>query len=102
MNMENIVLDEIYESDAGSTTYYFISPKELLTYLLPYKDYKEAVSMEISIDFPTKHIEPKYASVCISPTRDIDGVMDDYDWTDVDLAYEEIDKLIEIARMGFK
>ena len=65
------------------------------------KDYPNAVSMEISIEFPTEHLESNYASVCVSPTRhivekDVD-LYEDYDWNDIDLPCDEVDELISLA-----
>lgn len=85
-----IKFEERYDSEVyGTTTLYFIAPKELLN-----DDYPEAVSAEIMIECPTEHIEPAYAAVGISPT-DEDG--SDYDWCDYDLPYEMIGELIDLA-----
>ena len=81
---------EVYET----TTLYFIAPKEMLRTTMV-KDYPEAVSMEISIEFPMNHIEASYADVCVSPTNK-EG--EDYDWYDIDLPYDEIEALIELAK----
>ena len=63
------------------------------------KEYPEAVSMEISIEFPMGHIEPRYADVCISPTRydEETDSYEDYDWYDIDLPYDEIEELIRLS-----
>ena len=53
--------------------------------------------MEISIEFPTEHIEARYADVCVSPTREIDGMSEDYDWYVVYIPYDEIEELIKLA-----
>lgn len=91
---ERIVFDERYDSDAyGTTTLYFVAPKEILKTMIG-KDYPEAVSMEISVEFPTDHIEAGKAYVCASPTNE-NG--EDYDWWDVDMPYDEIEALIELA-----
>ena len=56
---KRIKFDERYDSEAyGTTTLYFVAPKELLKKYIPVNDYPDAVSMEISIEFPTEHIEP--------------------------------------------
>ena len=57
----------------------------------------EAISMEISIEFPTEHIEANYADVCVSPTREDENGTEDYDWYDVDIPYDEIEELIKLA-----
>ena len=53
--------------------------------------------MEISIEFPTEHIESNYADVCVSPTREDENGTEDYDWYDVDIPYDEIEELIKLA-----
>lgn len=84
IKFEEKVISEEYET----TTLYFIAPKEILN-----GKYPEAERGEISIEFPTNNPEASYASVMFSPTKD--GV--DYDWFDVDLSYDEIEKLINLA-----
>lgn len=37
------------------------------------------------------------ASVEISPYEEVDGTVTDYDWIDIDLPYDEIDALIDMA-----
>ena len=95
---KRIIFDERYNSEEnGTTTLYFIAPKEMLKTFIPTNDYPEAVSMEISIEFPTEHIEANYASVCVSPTRETEYGTEDYDWYDADLSYDDIDSLISLA-----
>lgn len=92
---KRIEFDERYDDeDYRTTTLYFIAPKEMLN-----GKYPEAESMEISIEFPTDHIEPAYASVEFSPTMYIkeEESYVDYDWYDVDLPCEEIEELINLA-----
>lgn len=91
-----ITFEERYDSaEHGTTTLYFIAPKELLD-----GKYPEAESMEISVEFPTNQPEAKYATVEFSPTKwDEDGeCYTDYDWFEVDVPYEEIEALIDLAR----
>lgn len=96
---KRIEFEERFDSDVyNTTTLYFIAPKEMLKTMM-IKDYPEAVSMEISIEFPTGCIEVKYADVCVSPTND-DG--EDYDWYDIDLPYDEIEELIRLAEESGK
>ena len=79
-------LEEKYVNEEyGNTTLYFIGPKEMII-----KDYPEAESTEISIEFPTSIPHSEYATVMISPTKD--GL--DYDWSDKYFIPEEIDNLI--------
>ncbi len=90
-----IKLEDKYVGDEyGTTTLYFIAPKEMLN-----EKYPEATSMEISVEFPTAHPEASYASVMFSPTKydeEEDGYTD-YDWYDVDMPYEDIEALIALA-----
>lgn len=96
-----IKYDEEYVSgEYGTTTFYFTAPKELLKDYIPKGDFPEAVSMEISVEVATEHMEGKYASVCVSPTRVIEGGMEDYDWHDVELPYDVIEKLIALGENG--
>lgn len=99
-----IKFDERYDSeDYHTTTLYFTAPKEMLKRFIPVNDYPEAVSMEISIEFPEEHIEANHADVCVSPTRlVVDGATEDYDWYDVDIPYDEIDELILLAEKAEK
>lgn len=95
---KRIKFDERYDDeDYKTTTLYFIAPKEMLKTFIPTNDYPEAIAMEISIEFPTNHIEANYGDACVSPTREVDDGTEDYDWYDVDLPYDEIEELIKIA-----
>ena len=85
-----ITFDERHVSDVyGTTTLYFIAPKELLN-----NKYPEAESTEISIEFPTNNQDPEYASVMFSPTKD----GEDYDWYDVNLPHEDIEQLMALSK----
>ena len=98
---ERIKFDERYDSeDYGTTTLYFIAPKEMLKEFIPAKSYPDAISMEISIEFPTEHIEADYANVCVSPTREDENGTEDYDWHDVNIPYDEIEGLIKLAKIS--
>lgn len=95
---KRIKFDEKYDDeDYRTTTLYFIAPKEMLKTFIPTNDYPEAIAMEISIEFPANHIEANYGDVCVSPTREVDGGTEEYDWYDIDLPYDEIEELIKIA-----
>lgn len=98
MNMTEIRFEEKYvDEENETTTLYFIAPKEMLKDYIPKKDFPEAVSMEISIEFPTEHIDANYGYVCVSPTREIEGGSEDYDWHDVQISLSEILQLIALA-----
>ncbi len=95
---KRIIFDERYDSEEyETTTLYFIAPKEMLKTFIPTTNYPEAISMEISIEFPREHIEALYADVCVSPTRKVEGGTEDYDWCDIDLPYNDIEELIKLA-----
>ena len=95
---KRIKFDERYDSEEyGTATLYFVAPKEMLKKFIPTNDYPEAISMEISIEFPTEHIEANYADICVSPTREYENGTEDYDWYDVDIPYDEIEELIKLA-----
>ena len=99
LGMSEIVFDEAYVSDEhDTTTYYFTAPKSMLDRIFKPGKYPEAIAMEISIEVPTDRQEPCEAEVSISPTmEDGDGGTTDYDWTDVDLPYEEIEFLLNLG-----
>lgn len=92
---KRIEFDEAWNKEDNETVLFFIAPKEML-----YGDYPEAVSAEISIEFPTDLAEAEYATVEISPTRYVeeDDGYEDYDWCELILPDEEINALIEMAR----
>jgi len=94
---KRIKFDDCYQSD-GITSLYFVAPKEMLKTFIPNNDYPEAVSMEISLEFPMQeNLESKYASICVSPTRQYEDTTEEYDWYDVDLPYDEVEELIALA-----
>lgn len=95
--LEYVRFDERYDSEeCETTTLYFAAAREILNGFFN-ESFPEAVSAEISIEFPTDHIEANYASVCMSPTRCNNEMFEDYDWRDVDLPYGDIEKLIDLA-----
>lgn len=72
LEFEERVDSEVY----GTTTLYFIGPKELLG-----DEYPEAESAEIRVEFDTNNLLDSdfYPTTMISPTKD--GL--DYDWNDL-------------------
>lgn len=94
---KRIEFDEGWNRPDGDTILFFTAPKEML-----WGNYPEAVSMEISLEFPTDSAEPEYVDVSISPTRYIkeDDYYEDYDWRDISMSWVEIRELIELARAG--
>ena len=90
MLLDGIKFDERYDSEEyETTTLYFIAPKEMLK-----EGYQDAVSMEISVEFPVGHPESSEVTVMFSPTNDMG---EDYDWYDADMCYNDIEDLITIA-----
>ena len=53
--------------------------------------------MTISIECPMNCFDACKASVEISPYQEVDGSVTDHDWIDIDLSYDEIDALIDMA-----
>ena len=92
-----IKFGERYDSGAyKTTTFYFEADTSLLKELVGNK-YPEADGMTISIECPINCFDACKASVEISPYEEIGGTATDYDWTAIDLPYEEIDALIDMA-----
>ena len=93
---KRIWLEDRYDNEeCGTTTLYFVAPKEMLN-----GKYPEAESMEISVECPTEHICAEYATVMCSPTRydEETECYTDYDWYDVDMPYDEVEELIALAK----
>lgn len=96
--------DELFNSEYGTTTAYFMAPKEWIKLLDPNnKYYDESVWMEISVEFPSDHPEANLATICWSPTinegNEDDMYFSDVDWNDWCLAYEDIEKLMELIKV---
>ena len=92
---KRIEFDEAWNKEDNETVLYFTAPKEML-----WSDYPEAVSMEISVEFPTDHAEATYATIECSPTRYVeeDDGYEDYDWCELNLSDEDVNELIALAR----
>lgn len=80
--------ESFVDKEYDTTTYYFKAPKELLE-----KRSSEVECLEISVEFPTEQAEARYASVQLSATDSKMG----RDWFDVDMPYEKIEKLMNMA-----
>lgn len=88
-----IQFEERYDSEEyKTTTLYFICPKEMLE-----KEYPDAMMATLSIECQTNCIEAATASCVISPTKKECGGLTDYDWHNIDLPYEDIETLLELA-----
>lgn len=92
---KRIEFDEAWNKEDNETVLYFTAPIEML-----WGDYPDAVSMEISVEFPTDHAEAAYANVEISPTRydEENDCYEDYDWSELSLSDADVNALIELAR----
>ena len=93
-----IKFEESYVSEEyGTITLYFIAPTEMLN-----GEYPEAECMTISVECPREYISPSYATVMFSPTKydEDEEAYSDYDWFDVDMSYEDIEALIELAEQS--
>lgn len=91
--IQNAEFDEKYDSNAyQTTTLYFTASKKLLEFLP--KEYPDAVSAEISVEFPSENPEANASYVTISPTNDMG---EDFDWSDFNIPLEYIEILLEIA-----
>lgn len=99
MDTKMITFDERYDNeDNETTTFYFVAPKEMLDLYFPAPNwYPDAVSMEIAVEVPTECMESRLAGVSVSPTRNDDGQLSDYDWFDIDMSYEDTDALIKLG-----
>ena len=88
IKLENyeVELEEKYVSEEYETTIlFFRGPKEMVI-----KDYPEAESTEISIEFPTSTPHSEYATVKMYYTKD--GLY--YDWCDKEFTEDDVEKLI--------
>ena len=93
--ISQIELREWYINETYNTiTLYFTAPKEMLN-----NKYPEAEFMTISVEFPIDHQEACCAGVSCSPTRYIfeEDSYVDYDWFDMDISYEDVEKLFKKA-----
>lgn len=100
-NMETVsellrkaVFMDFYDSKAdGTRTLYFNAPKDLVT-----DQYPEADGADISIEFPLNEQEAHAACAMIGPIkRHADGDEETYDWSEMNLPYEDIERLMQIA-----
>lgn len=98
-DISKVMFDERYENKEYETvTLYFFAPKEWLG-----ESYSEAISAEISVEYPITHPEAIYATVMMSPTRvtENDGV-EDYDWYDIVLLPSEVEQLMDLAAKALR
>jgi len=92
--IQNAEFDEKYDFNAyQTTTLYFTASKKLLAFLP--KEYPDAISSEISVEFPSENPEANASHVMLSPTNDMG---EDYDWCEFNIPLECIETLLEIAK----
>lgn len=97
---DRIKFEERYDDENyKTTTFYLMADTSLLKELIGDK-YPEADGMTLSIECPADCIEAGSASVEISPYKKYEDTVTDYDWTDINLPYEIIEALINIATKG--
>lgn len=98
---KRIEFDEKYiDKENETVTYYFTAPKEMMVIFgiaCP-----DAVSVEISVEFPLNCIEGRYGECSVAPTILEDGVYSDVDWQDIYLPCEYVDELIDLANEQVK
>lgn len=99
--MENVsellrkaVFTDFYDSRAdGTRTLYFTAPKDLVS-----NQYPEADATDICVEFPLSEQEARAAGVMFGPiTRHANGDEKTYDWFEVDLPYDDIERLMQMA-----
>ena len=94
---KRLVFEEKYEDEnLGTVTCYFVGDKTLLKDLTGDK-YPEGDGVTVSIECPLNEMEAKNASVMLSPYHSFDDTVEDYDWCDIFLPYEEIEVLLNMA-----
>lgn len=97
-----IMFEDAYAADGG-VTFYFTSDTALFRELMG-REELGATGTTLSISCPTAYVGAEYASVQISPSLRtvVDGKESvvDYDWSDIDLPYEDIDWLITQALLA--
>ena len=83
--------ERIDNEDNGTTTLYFIVPKEYFN-----NEFPDVKNCELSIEFPFENPKSAYAKAKVSAAIEDDEDID-YFWKDIILPNEEIDKLIKIG-----
>lgn len=87
---DRIKFEEMYRDPIYcSSTLYFIAPKDLFP-----EKYSDADHITVSVEVLDGYWEARCSVVKYSPT--FEGI--DYDWNDWDIPYEDIDKLLMLAR----
>lgn len=90
--------DERYDNNyTNETELYFVENKTKLSKYTSVQ-YPEAIAMEIKLTFPLNMLKPDLAVASFSPTRQIEGGTEDYDWNDIYMEPTEIMELLEIYK----
>lgn len=94
LDISSVILEEkCQQSKYGVKILYFVAPVAWLD-----GRYPDAIRAEISVEYPIYQPEAQFAKVMMSPTKeDENGNMKDYDWFDLELSDDDIQKLIELA-----
>ena len=97
-----IMFEEAYVAE-GEVTFYFTGDAALFQELMG-REEPGATGTTLSVSCPTAYVGSEYASVQISPSLRtvVDGKesVADYDWSDINLPYEDIDWLITQALLA--
>lgn len=88
------------DKENKTVTYYFVAPKEMMSnFGITCPD---AVSVEISVEFPLNRIEGGCCECSVSPSVIKDGVCIGVGWQDIYLPCEYVDELIDLANEQVK
>ena len=92
-----VKFNDSYEDKENETvTFYYLAPIDYIKTILG-KEYKEAVALDISLEFPVDNIEADYVFAQASPVREIEDGTESYDWSDIVLDKDDINRLISLA-----
>lgn len=98
LDISQVKFEDTYISEEyGTTTLYFIVPKDILE-----GKYPEAEFATISLEFSNSGFVYCDVNTCCSPTKYVpeeDGYLD-YDWFDISLSDEDIGRLLKLAIGG--
>ncbi|SDB14950.1 hypothetical protein [Eubacterium oxidoreducens] len=89
-----IEFDEIASSNGNTIELYFSAPKEILGEYFPNKSYSSAVSAEILIEIDGDDVINTY----LSPSRLLDGSLEEYDWQEVYFNKKLVNRLVTLAK----
>lgn len=97
MRMSEIMFEEKVRTDYFNlTSFYFIVSTKVLEELTG-KKYEDASTGTVCLEFYEDEIKYDKGHFCISPTKEIDGAMTDYDWSDIELSQDDVIQLLALA-----